>query len=65
MTAMGKITASSGKEKKKIVPNRYIHQNVLWTLSFDFNPLTPKIWLLILPSSCYTFPCELVTQIWC
>ena len=19
--------------------------------------LTPKIWLLILPSSCYTFPC--------
>ena len=22
-----------------------------------FNPLTPKIWLSILPSSCYTFPC--------
>ena len=29
------------------------------------NPLTPKIWLLILPSSCYTFPCNLVTRIWC
>ena len=27
-------------------------------------PLTPKIWLLILPSSCYTFPCKLVTRIW-
>ena len=22
------------------------------------NPLTPKIWLLILPSSYYTFPCK-------
>ena len=29
------------------------------------NPSTPKIWLLILSSSCYTFPCELVTRIWC
>ena len=29
------------------------------------NPLTPKIWLLILPSSCYTFPCKLVMGIWC
>ena len=28
------------------------------------NPLTPKIWLLILPSSCYTFPCKLVMRIW-
>ena len=25
---------------------------------FTFNPLTPKIWLLILPSCCYTFPCQ-------
>ena len=30
-----------------------------------FNPLTPKIWLLILPSSCYTFLCKLVARIWC
>ena len=29
------------------------------------NPLAPKIWLLILPSYCYTFPCKLVTGIWC
>ena len=27
------------------------------------NPLTPKIWLLILPSSFYTFPNELVSRI--
>ena len=26
--------------------------------------LTPKILLSILPSSCYTFPCKLVTRIW-
>ena len=26
-------------------------------LVFTCNPLTPEIWLLILPSSCYTFPC--------
>ena len=31
----------------------------------NVNPLTPKIWLLILPSSCYIFPCELDTRIWC
>ena len=29
------------------------------------NPSTPKIWLLILPSSCYTFPCKWVTRMWC
>ena len=29
------------------------------------NPLTPKIWLLILPSCYYTFPCELGTRTWC
>ena len=29
------------------------------------NPLTPKICLLILPISCCTFPCKLVTRIWC
>ena len=30
-----------------------------------FKLLTPKIWLLILPSSCYTFPCKKVMRIWC
>ena len=29
------------------------------------NTLTPNIWLFILPSSCYTFPCKLVIRIWC
>ena len=29
------------------------------------NPLNPKIWLSILPSSYYTFPCKLVMRIWC
>ena len=33
--------------------------------SKSINLLTPKIWLLILPSSCYTFPCKLITRIWC
>ena len=28
------------------------------------NCLTPKIWLLILPSISNTFPCKLVTRIW-
>ena len=27
-------------------------------------PVTPKIWLLILPSSCYTFPYEWGTRSW-
>ena len=30
-----------------------------------YNPLTPKICLLILASNCYTFPCNLVARIWC
>ena len=30
----------------------------------SLNLLTPKIWLLILPYSCYTFPRKLVTGIW-
>ena len=29
------------------------------------NPLTFMIWLIILPTSCNTFPCKLVTRIWC
>ena len=34
-----------------LLRNRY---TTTWNLFV--NPLTPKIWLLILPSSCYTFP---------
>ena len=30
-----------------------------------FYPLTLKIWLLILPSNCYTFPCKFDVIIWC
>ena len=33
-------------------------------LSTVFNPLTAKIWLLILPSSFYTFLCKMVMRIW-
>ena len=29
-----------------------------------FHPLIPKFALFILPSSCYTFPCKLVTRSW-
>ena len=36
-----------------------------FTLPSAFNPLTPKIWLSILPSSCYTFPFKLVKSICC
>ena len=32
--------------------------------SILLNPLTPKIRLLILPFSCYPFPCEQITRIW-
>ena len=33
-------------------------------LSTMFKPLNPKIWLLILPSSFYTFLCKMVMRIW-
>ena len=35
---------------------QYLLQQEISNLTF--NPLTPKIWLLILPSSCCTFPCS-------
>ena len=41
----------------------------IWTTAFDklifINPVITQIWLSILPSSCYTFPFNLVTRIWC
>ena len=43
----------------------FIHvAKVMVTVSTDeLNPLIPKIRLLLLPSSYYTFPCKLVTRI--
>ena len=39
------------------------HRSPNWQLSpqiYRLNPLTTKILMLILPSSCFTFPCKLV-----
>ena len=36
-----------------------------WWPPKTIEPLTPKIWLLILPFSCCTFPCKLVMRTWC
>ena len=41
------------------------HQMKLRYTETNFNSLTPKILLSILPSSCYTFPCKLIVRIWC
>ena len=35
------------------------------TVKSFLNPLTYRIWLLILPSSYYTFPCKVAGRIWC
>ena len=43
--------------------NPWYHLIVI--IPHTFNPITSMIWLLILPSSCYIFPCKLVTRIWC
>ena len=29
------------------------------------NQITPRMWFLILPCSCYIFPSKLITRIWC
>ena len=52
------------RELQLILPHfRLISRYNLKSLSVD--PLTPKIWLPILPSSCKTFPCDLITRIRC
>ena len=38
--------------------------SILWSCLFP-NRLTPKIWLSVIPFSCYIFPYKLVTKIWC
>ena len=48
----------------RLIGSQIPHSIEKYSLLTGFNPLTPKIWLLILPSSCYTFPCKSVTQIW-
>ena len=45
------------------IPKCTIWQQIVFEFS-KFNPLTPKIWLVILFSSCYTYPCRLVMRIW-
>ena len=44
----------------KIKKWHYLNRSSYWGQPiFTFlNPLTPKIWLSILPSSCYTYPCK-------
>lgn len=52
------------RELQLILPHfRLISRYNLKSLSID--PLTPKIWLSILPSSYKTFPCDLITRIRC
>ena len=63
-------TYSCPSEKKNLCVHRFlkIQQKSIFKTTTErkrFNPLTPKIWLLILPSSCYTFPNKLVMIIWC
>ena len=58
------------QRKKNLCVHRFlkIQQKSLFKTKTErkrFNPSTPKIWLLILPSSCYTFPSKLIMIIWC
>ena len=53
-----------GKKKKGNEKEKVSFRNCFFFISV-INPLALKIWLLILPSYCYTFPCKLVTRIWC
>ena len=49
-------------------PKRFfIHLKVFCELrsKVECRTLNSKMWLLILPSHCYTVPCNLVTRIWC
>ena len=73
------ISTPSFKLKFQMSTQMLIHGNVVFPFlrlqwqyllqqeisNLTFNPLTPKIWLLILPSSCCTFPCKLVMRTWC
>ena len=49
--------------------NFLLQNNVVWLFSFFLHsskflkPLAPMIWWLILPSSCYAFPCEVAGRI--
>ena len=47
--------------KEKLAFNVEGHHLQLFIFAI-LNPQTPMIWLLILPSSCYTFPCKLVFE---
>ena len=47
------------KHSLEIAKPIYAKDFVFWKLYKSVNPLTPKIWLLILPSTCYIFPGKL------
>ena len=52
--------------KRKYLENYNFCGDFSHTPAFpSLNPLTPKIWLFLLPSSCCTFPCKLFMRIWC
>ena len=68
---MFEMVKSSEKNRiaTKILPNigKMCWNSQLSSIKLPFsfnNPLTPKIWLLILLSSYYTFPCTLVKRSW-
>ena len=60
-----------GNEKwirKLFASVQYVRLKMKFTLTpvlLNLALLTPKIWLLILPSSYYTFPCRLIMRIRC
>ena len=52
-----------GAWKQQDMNSKEYGRNVGWC--YCNNPLTPKIWLLILPSICFIFTSNLVMRIWC
>ena len=53
-----------GAWKQQDMNSKEYGRNVGWCYC-SINPLTPKIWLLILPSICFIFTSNLVMRIWC
>ena len=69
VTSIKSVNQSSIKQYRMVI----IVSNSIWldmtaiyhTVSVKpcIYPLTPKIWSLILPSNCYTFPCKVLARI--
>ena len=57
MTYLGRLTGCvhyhQSSSMKLVTHSTEVYPN-------SVNPLTPKIWLLILSSNCYTFSCKLI-----